>query len=46
MYNWVMCNENFRFFQEDVHVNKEKCTCKSKKCMNIDFLNNLKYIKI
>jgi len=38
MCNWVMCNENFRFSWKNVHVSKEKCTCKSEKCTSIDRL--------
>ena len=39
MCNWVTCNENFRFPRENVHVSKERCTCKQKKCIDRCSLN-------
>jgi len=38
MCNWVMHNENFRFFEKECTCKLERCTCKSEKCMSSNFL--------
>ncbi len=39
MCNWVMCNENFRFFERRCTCKLKECTCKSEECTSSDFLN-------